>query len=112
MSLVPAAIIQVNADLTDNVRDMLVRQLHINEYIDGYVFDDRIEANSEYAADVKRQDLRLMVIRPADETQNRDFVDVVIFVKAGLAAVEENKFGPHGITWKVVNLDWGKINIY
>jgi hypothetical protein len=49
-----------------------------------------------------------MVILPdfRDYT-NREFADVVIFVKAGLASIEKNKFGPPKLTLPVQ-----RINIY
>jgi len=104
MAIRPAAIIFVNNDLTDNVRDMLVRQLHIDEVIDGYVFDDRVTADPNYPQSIKANDLRLMVVRSFRELENRTLADVVIFVAHGLAAIEENKFGPRAQTYPVVDL--------
>ena len=112
MAIRPAAIIFVNNDLTDNVKTMLVRQLHINEVIDGYVFDDRITADADYPNYIKINNLRLMVVRSYLETDNRELADVAIFVAHGLAAIEKNNFGPRGQTYPVVNLTWGKLNIF
>jgi len=53
-----------------------------------------------------------MVVRSFDSVPNRDIFDVVIFVKAGLVAIEENKFGPHGFTYPVVNLTWKKLGVF
>ena len=109
--IAPSAIVFVNNDLTTNVEDMLVRQLYINEVVDGYVFDARVAADSNYLTYVKSGNLRLMVVRSFEEITNRELADVAIFVKAGLAAVEINKWGPHGITFPVVNLSWPKLGI-
>jgi len=109
----PAAVIFINADLTDNVRNMLVKQLHINDVVDGYVFDQRIASDTNYVNNIKQLDLRVMVVRSSmQELQNREYADVVCFFKNGLISILENKFGPPGQTYRVVNLDWGDLCIY
>lgn len=110
--IAPSAIIFCNNDLTVNVESMLVKQLYIDEVIDGYIFDARLEANASYLAQVKAAHQRLLVIRPFTELDNRTLADVVIFIKAGLASIEENKFGPPNQTYPVVNLTWSKLGIY
>lgn len=110
--IVPPAIIQVNSDISTNVLEMLSKQLHITEVITGDEFDTRIASNSEYYSDYKKTNSRLLVLRPADNTNNRESVDLVCFIKAGLITIEENKNGPHGLTWPVVNIGWGKLNIF
>lgn len=112
MAIRPAAIVFVNNDLTDNVSNMLVRQLHIDEVIDGSTFDARVAADPNYPRTIKANDDRLMVVRSFRELENRTLADVVIFVAHGLAAVEENKFGPKAQTYPVVDLTWGKLCIF
>lgn len=112
MAIRPAAIIFVNNDLTDNVRDMFIKQLHINEVIDGQTFDNRVLANSNYPNTIKANDIRLMVVRSFLELDNRALADIVIFASHGLAAILENKFGPKGLTHPIVNLYWGKLCIF
>jgi len=112
MAIRPAAIIFVNNDLTDSVRTMLITQLHITEAIDGYVFDDRVAADAAYPATIKAECKRLMVVRSFLELENRALADVVIFVSHGQAAILENNFGPKGQTHSVLNLTWGKLNIF
>ena len=112
MAIRPAAIVFVNNDLTDNVRNMLITQLHIDEVIDGYVFDTRVAADSAYPGTIKAQCRRLMVVRSFTELTNRTLADVVIFVSHGLAAILENKFGPRGLTHTVLKLTWGKLCIF
>jgi len=109
--IAPSAIIFCNNDLSQSVEDMLVRQLYINEVIDGYVFDARVAADSNYLTYVKSGNLRLMVVRSFEELTNRELADVAIYVKHALAAVEINKFGPHGITFPVLNLSWPKLGV-
>ena len=112
MVAVPAAVIFVNNDLLDQPRDWIVNQLHISEYMDGNTFDQRVAANPEYVDEIKQLDQRLLVIRDMRDHTNRSLADVVIFVKAGMASVLQNKFGPPGQTYKVFNLYWGQLCIY
>ena len=112
MGIRPAAIIFVNNDLTTNVQERLVRQLHIDEVIDGYAFDDRVTADPNYPSNIKQLNLRLMVVRSFEELENRALADVVIFVKAGLAAVLKNNFGPPAFTCEVLDIYWGKLSVY
>lgn len=112
MTARPAAIIMINSDLTENVKSFIMRQLHINEAIDGYTFDTRISNNSNYPNVVKQLDNRLLVIRSHADQQNREYYDIVLFFKNGLTCVEENKFGPPGITFPVVNLTLGKLGLF
>lgn len=105
-------VIFVNNDLTDNVRNFLIKQLHITEAIDGYVFDDRIAYDPDYINKLYQFNYRLMVVRPYTELENRDLADVAIFVSHGLAAVLKNKYGPHGLTFPVVDLTWTKLCVF
>ena len=112
MAIRPGAIIFVNNDLTDNVRAALVRQLHIDEVLDGYVFDDRVAANPEYPNEIRANKSRVMVIRSFEELENRTLADVAVFVSHGLANVLKNNFGPPGIITAVVRITSGKICVF
>jgi hypothetical protein len=112
MVIRPSAIIFVNNDLTDNVQTRLVRQLHINEVISGTEFDARVAADPDYPSNIKQLDLRIMVLRSFEELDNRDLADVVIFIKAALASILKNNFGPPGFTIAVLDIYWGKLCIY
>lgn len=109
MSALPSAIVFVNNDLVDSVREMLIKQLHIDQTFTGSQFDDIIANNPDYPQTVKQLRQRIMVIRSFEELENREIPDVVLFVKAGLASVEKNNFGPPGITLQVINLYWGAL---
>ena len=111
---VPPAIIFVNNDLVPQIRNWLVKQLHIDEYMSGAVFDARVDGYGDgyYVASVYSQNKRIMVIRDFRETTNRSLADVVIFVKEGLASIQKNKFGPPEQTHQVQNLYWGQLGVY
>lgn len=110
--ILPSAIIFCNNDLTDNVKNKIIKQLFITDVLDGYVFDGYQAADPTFADTVKKQDRRMLVIRSFQETANRELADVVIFVKAGLAAILKNNWGPPGVTYPVINLYWGKLCIF
>lgn len=112
MTIFPSAIVIVNNDLTDSVQEKLAHQLMIDEILDGYAFDQAISNDGYYADDIKKANKRIMVVRSFVDMPNREYADVVIFVKAGLAAIEENKFGPHGFTHPVITLTWKKLETY
>jgi hypothetical protein len=112
MAIRPGAIVFVNNDLTPSVLATLVRQLHINEVLDGYVFDERVAANSNYADEVRANNSRLMVIRSFEELENRTLADVAVFVSHGLANVLKNNFGPPSITTAVCRITWGKLCVF
>lgn len=108
----PAAIIFVNNDLTDNVQDMLSKQLHITNTMTGQEFDDLLISDPDFVHKVKQFDLRVLVIRSMEELTNRDKADVVCFFKNGLISVLDNNFGPPNMTLRVVDLYWGNLNIF
>lgn len=112
MSIYPAAVLVVNDDLTESVKTMLVRQLLIDEVISGEAYDLLASADGYYNQDMRKQNKRILIIRPLDEVFNRDEVDIVAFISHGMISIEENKFGPKGFTWPIVNLTWKKLQIY
>lgn len=112
MVAVPPAVIFVNMDLVDQVREWIVKQLHINATMDGATFDANIAADSNYITKLKQLNLRILVERPFNDYTNRELADVAIFVKNGLASVETKKVGPPGKTFPVLNLHWGELGIF
>lgn len=115
MVAVPPAIIFVNNDLSESVRSTLIRQLQINEVLDGYVFDERVAADPAYPDTIRQLRLRVMVVRTfVDRATVATWTipEVVIFVKNGLAAIERNNFGPPGLTLPVINLYWGALCVF
>jgi hypothetical protein len=112
MVAVPAAVILVNNDLVDQVRDWIVKQLFINEVISGAEFDARITSDPNYISTLKQLNQRLLVERDFREATNRDLFDVVIFAKNAMVAIEKNNFGPPGQSFPILNLYWAQLSIY
>lgn len=115
MVAVPAAIIIVNDDLAPSTRSHLIRQLFINSVLDGYTFDSYVAADDQYVNKLKQLNQRVMVVRTfqdRDQVPTWTLADVVVFIKQGLAAIEINKFGPHGLTLPVLHLYWGALGIH
>lgn len=109
MVAIPPAIMFVNDDLSPSVHDTLVRQLFINQILDGYTFDSFIAADPSWPDKIKQLNQRVMVVRTfADRfsVTTWNIPDVIIFIKNGLASVEINK-GPPSFTVPVLKLDWG-----
>lgn len=106
----PGAVIFVNNDLTEQVKGVLAQQLRIFESMTGTEFDARVAADPNYPSIMKNQGLRILIIRDfwAPHT-NRTLCDIAIFVKNGLAYIEENKFGPPGQAYPVANLHINKL---
>lgn len=112
MAAVPPAIIFVNNDLVPQVQAHIEKQLHINQTFDGYAFDGYIANNPSYPSDIIKFNRRVLVIRSYEELNNRTISDVVVFVKAGLASVLKNKFGPPVDTFPVEKLYWGQLGVF
>lgn len=102
--MLPGAIIFVNNDLTDGVMIPLIRQLYINESMTGSEFDLRVLEDPSYPQVIHNSGMRVLIIRDFSEGYNRSLADVAIFIKAGLASIEANKFGPPGQTYRVDKL--------
>lgn len=111
-AIFPSALILINNDLTDNTRNYIVKQLHINTIMDGYSFDGYITANPTWISTIHEGNMRVMVVRPFTEFNNREIFDVVIFVKAAMATILQNNFGPPRQIWPLLNLTWSKLGIY
>jgi len=95
MVFIPGAIILVNNDLTPGVEGPLERQLYIDEAITGTEFMARVAADPNYPQEVHGNILRILVIEDFNDgyyAYIRSLVDVVIFIKSGLASIEKNMF--------------------
>jgi hypothetical protein len=109
MTLLFSAIIYVNADLTESIRETLISQLMLSDVVDGYEFDARVIADPNYPEEIHLNHLRVLVIRSLFDYTNRDLADIVIFIKAGLVYVECNKVGPPGLTLPLARLQLEEI---
>lgn len=100
----PPFIIFSNTDIVQSIQDTLTRQLFLTEIINAPTFDARVIANPNYPSVVHSDGYRILVLRDLSDHNNRQLADIVLFFKNGLAAVEINKFGPHGITLPIDRL--------
>lgn len=112
MTAIPPAIIFVNNDLVPQVVNYLIRQLHLNEVMDGYEFDHRVSTDPNYPDVIKSLNLRIMVIRPFNDYTNRELADIAVFAKNGMFSIERNKFGPPYRQLKIADVYWGKLCIF
>lgn len=109
----PPAIIIVNNDLSTQVQRVMVRQLRIDQVLDGYTFDQYIEADSSWPNNIRNiHEQRILVIRDLREHQNREHADIVAFIAHGLITTEYNKFGPPVCAYPVLNIHWGQLCQY
>jgi hypothetical protein len=106
----PSAIIFVNNDMNQTLQDTLVSQLFIHEAITGTEFDLRVELTPTYPDMIHLQGMRILVIRDDFmDLTNREYADVAIFVKSGLASIELNKIGPPNKAYRISELSIYKL---
>lgn len=112
MAAIPPAIILVNNDLTTSVRDSLVRQLYIDEVVDGYIYDYRVSLNPRYPNQMRESNQRIMVLKNFDDLINRSTFDLVGWVAHGMIAIEVNNFGPPGLTLPLARLTYHSLGYF
>lgn len=104
----PPAIIFLNADINDIVKNTLTTQLFISESMTFSEFNARVAVDPNYPDNVRSQNLRILVILPTfRDTTNREMADLVLFYNQGQVVVEKNRFGPPGLSLPI-----DRINIY
>ncbi len=118
-SVIPGVIIWVNSGISENVQEMLVRQLFLDQVIDGSEFSLRVDGyvsgitiSEDYNSYVKRNSQRILVMNDITDLTNRGLVDVACQLKHGLISILTNKYGPYGQTFPVTNLTWSKLGIH
>lgn len=73
----------------------LQTQLHINDTMSKEEFDARVKVDPNYPTIVHLQMYRILVILHSfHDGYNRQYADVVMFLKQGMADIEYNRFGP------------------
>ncbi len=98
----------MNNDINPALQQKLVEQLEIVDVMTGTEFDDRVAADPNYPLNIELNQIRILVLRDSlQDVTNRDYADVVMFVKSGLASILYNKYGPPAATY---NID--RMNIY
>ena len=107
----PSAIIFINSDINDLMKNTLITQLEINDYITFDEFNARVAADPNYTDVIHLNKIRVMVVLPTfQDYTNRTLADIVLFLKAGLATVEKNNFGPPKLSLPLQRLNiWNLI---
>lgn len=104
--LLPAAIIFVNRDISDEQKKHLATQLFINETMTKAEFDLRVSADPNYPTIIKGFKSRILVILDTfQDFKNRELADVVLFQKGGLAYIENKGYGSPRLTVNMLNID-------
>lgn len=113
--MLPGFVIFANDDLVDQIKNVLRSQLFLDEIISGDDFDGYVLADgysvtdgeifqSDYVDGLKSKKKRVLVVRSFTNLQNKQLADVVIFIKAGLASIQKNNFGPPMQTYPASSL--------
>lgn len=99
----PGGIVFINNDTSPQVVEVMKRQLFITEQLDYNTLQDRFNDDGYYIYKIRENLDRILVLINYTETP-RDFADVVIYIKLGLAYIEKNNFGPPGLCLQVDRL--------
>lgn len=100
------SIIFVNYDSGSVAQNTLKTQLNIDELMNEDEFDARVAVDPNYPVIVHLTNQRILVTRTTfQDHTNRQYADVVLFVKNGLATVLENNYGPPGLSFRVERIN-------
>jgi hypothetical protein len=108
MSVYPPAIIYCNNDLTDGTESRLIRQLYIDETMDGYTFDANVAGDANYISNQKLAGKRIMVVRDLYQLDYSN-ADLVIYLKYNLVTVDKNATCGVRATFELTNLNWKEL---
>lgn len=104
----PSAIIFINSDINDAIKNKLIAQLIITETMTGQEFDSRVGADPNYPQIIHTNYIRILVIRDSfRDLTNRNLADIVMFFKQGIVSIEQTNFGPPGLRYQL-----DRINLY
>ncbi len=103
----PGAIVFVNGNTSTGILDKLKSQLEITDSITAEEYDARLTVDPNYYQIIHTNKLRVLATYTNSTINNKDFIDIILFVKNGLAAVLKNNNGPPGLTYQV-----DRINVY
>jgi len=113
MSIIYSGIAFINAEISPSIQEKIVNQLFIDIVLTGLEFDAIVNTDPDYANRVKKSKSRVLVIKNYAQNEitnniiNRDFADVILFVKNGLVNVV-TKSG-HGPTLTIENIYWAQL---
>lgn len=104
---IPGLIFFVNSDIGSVAQNTIATQLSIDEVMSNTEFNARVVADPNYPIVVHINNLRILVTQPDYQldTTNREFADIVLFVKQGMATVLDHNFGPPTISMAVQRLN-------
>lgn len=100
----PGAIIFCNANISEQVLNVLKQQLHIHQTLDFNSYSDGYETLDYLSTSTNER--VLVLIEDFTNLTLREKADVVIYIKMGLCYILKNNFGPTGLT-----LDLNKLYI-
>jgi hypothetical protein len=102
------AIVFVNEDISEQVLSALQTQLFITETIS--LSELLIRNTGNYIRDYKLANKRMLVVCDFwSPREHFELADVAIFIKAGLAYIEKDNFGPTEKTYNVRDLQLAQI---
>lgn len=93
----PTGIIFINSNISEQVLDVVKRQLRI-DYIYNFDYFNESITNDGYFGLNQRL---LVLVSDFENVENREKADVVLYIKMGLAYILKNNFGPTGLTVQV-----------
>jgi hypothetical protein len=106
----PGAIIYINNDLNSALQTKIMNQLFIWELITEQTLLDRIASDPDYLITVRLDRKRILVTcNDIRASTTKTIVDVVLFVKSGLAYILKNNYGPPALTLPVERLYLNKL---
>jgi len=106
MAHLPAAIIFINQDISEDQKIFIGKQLHVLETMTKQEFDMRVSVDPNYPAIIRAMKERVLVILTTfQDTVNRQHADAVLFFKAGLAYIENKNVGPPKLAIDLQRLD-------
>ena len=100
-----STIIYVNSDISTIAENNLVTQLNITEVMNDTEFNARLIVDPNYPVFVHLNNLRIIVKQDFQDQTNRQFADIVLFVKQGMVNVLQNNYGPPTLSMPIERLN-------
>ena len=97
--LAPALLIAINTDLSSEVLSITQQQFFIDDTINNEELTARFNADPNYLSEIHGNNLRVLVVKPANDLNNLDKFDLILYFKNGLISVEGCKYGGVGISY-------------
>lgn len=89
MAQLPSAVIFINPEIDDGIKNTLISQLNIDETITSTEFDARLAVDPNYPTIVKLNNYRLLVIlQDFRNYPNKSIADLLLYLRLGIAYIE------------------------